>query len=114
MGSVTRLHVAIMKRTRGIDQRVDEVGEKIDEHVGDRDQQDAALQQRIVARLDGLHGQAADARPGENRFGDDGAGEQRAELQAEDGEDGNQRVAERRGEKGRRDSERPLARAVRT
>ena len=42
-----------------IDERVDEVGEQIHDDVGDGDQQNAALQQRIVARFDGLHGQAA-------------------------------------------------------
>ena len=50
------------------------------------------MQQRVVARLDGLDGEASDAGPGKNGFGDDGAGEQRAELQADDGDDGNERV----------------------
>ena len=47
------------------------------------DEQDAALHRRIVARADRLNQQTADAGPGEDRFGDDGAGQHRAELQAE-------------------------------
>ena len=56
--------------------------------------QNAALQQRIITRGNGLHGQAANPRPRENRFRYDGAGEQRAKLQSQNGDDRNQRVAQ--------------------
>ena len=52
------------------------------------------MHQGVVAVGDGVDGEAADAGPGEDRFGDDGSGEQRAELQAEDGEDGDHGVAQ--------------------
>ena len=63
--------------------------------VGHRDQQDAPLHERIVAESDRLNQQSADARPGEDRLGDDGAGQHRAELQADERDDRNQAVAER-------------------
>ena len=39
---------------------------------------------RIIARRNGLHGEAADAGPGKNGFRDDGAGKERAELQTQE------------------------------
>src|SRR5581483_1923656 len=67
-----------------IDELVNEIGGEIYQNVGERDRQHAALHQRIIARLNRLHGQAPDAGPAENRFGDDRSGEQAAELQAQD------------------------------
>src|SRR5271165_5583001 len=77
-----------------IDEGVEQIREEIDDYVGNRDYQDAPLEQRVVAGRDGLYGEAADAGPGKDCFCDDGAGEERAELQAEDGNYGNQGVAE--------------------
>ncbi len=48
----------------------------------------------VVAVRDGLDREAADAGPGEDGFGDDCAGEERAELQAQDGDDGDHGVAQ--------------------
>lgn len=76
-----------------IDEDVDNVGKKIDGDVGDGDEKNAALEKRIIAGLDGLNSEAADARPGEDGFGDDGTGEKSAELKAENGDDRNERVA---------------------
>ncbi len=42
-----------------------------------------------------MHGQSPDAGPRENSFGHNRAGEERSELQPQDGDDGNQRVAKR-------------------
>ena len=55
---------------------------------------DAALQHRIVAPADRLDQPFADARPGEDRLGQDRAGEQHADLQADHGDDRDQRVAQ--------------------
>ena len=49
----------------------------------------------IVAPADRIDQPVADARPGEDRLGEDGAGEQRADLQADHGDHGDQRVAQR-------------------
>lgn len=47
----------------GVDEDVDNIGEEIDSNVGDGDEKNAALEERIVTRLDGLQGEAADAWP---------------------------------------------------
>jgi hypothetical protein len=51
------------------------------------------LEEGVVSRRNGLDGKAANAGPGKNGFGDDGAGEESAELEAKDGDDGNEGVA---------------------
>ena len=78
-----------------IEQPVGQIGEQVHQHVGDGDEQDAALHQRVVAEADRLDQQPADAGPREDRLGDDRAGQHRAELQADDRDDRNQAVAER-------------------
>ncbi len=67
----------------GIQGGVDEIGEKVDGDIGEADAEQASLDQRVVAIADGADGEASDAGPGKDGFGDDGAGEQRAELQAD-------------------------------
>src|SRR3990172_10717800 len=57
--------------------------------VGHHDARD----QRIVARVERGDEQAAASPPGENRLDDDRAAEQRAELESDHGDNGNQRVA---------------------
>ena len=52
------------------------------------------MHQEIVAGGDGVDGEAADAGPGEDFLGDDGAGEQCSELQAENGQHRNHGVAQ--------------------
>ncbi len=52
------------------------------------------MHQIVVAVRDGLDGEAADAGPGEDGFRHDCAGEERAELQAEHGDDGDHGVAQ--------------------
>ena len=68
----------------------------------------------IVAREDGVDDEAADARQGEDVLGDDGAADQRAELQAEHGDHRDERVLAARGRGSRATPTAPLARAVRT
>jgi hypothetical protein len=68
---------------------------------------------RIVAARDRIDHPLADARPGEDRLGEDRAGQQDADLQADGGDDRDQRVAQRMQPTTRR-GDRPLARAVRT
>ena len=78
------------------------------------DQHDAALQGRIVAAADRLDQPLADARPGEDRLGQNGTGEQVADLQADDGDHRDQRIAQRMDADDAGAGDRPLARAVRT
>ncbi len=48
----------------------------------------------VIAIADSGDGEASNAGPGKNGFGDDGSREQRAELQAEHGDDGNHGVTQ--------------------
>src|SRR5262245_17817900 len=76
-----------------IEETVCEIDEQVHRHIGDRDQQNAALNGRIVARADRLNEQAAHARPRKNRLGDDRAREHGAKLKTEHRDDRNQAVA---------------------
>ena len=77
------------------------------------DQQQAALDDRVVALEDRIDHPFADARPGKDRLGEDGAGQQHADLQADGGDDRDQALRSACTPMTRR-GDRPLARAVRT
>ena len=55
--------------------RVQHIRQEVHGHIRQPNRQDAALHQEIIAGGDGVDGEAADAGPGEDLFGDDGAGE---------------------------------------
>src|ERR1700752_5270623 len=74
--------------------QIHDVGGEVDEDEGESDGEYAALEKRLVAVGDGGDGEASDAGPAEDGFGDDGPGVERSELQAEEGDDGNERVAQ--------------------
>ena len=74
---------------------VEHVDGQVDRHEADGEDQDRALRQREVARGDGADRHAADARPGEHGLGDDRAAEQEADLQADQRDDRDHRVAQR-------------------
>ena len=78
-----------------IQQRVDDVDREIDDHVAGRGDEHDALDQRVVALVDGLDRERAEAGDPEDRLRDDDAGDQRAELQADHSRDGDQAVAQR-------------------
>src|SRR5204862_536837 len=77
-----------------IDQAVQKIGDQVHGDVRHSDEQDASLHERIVAKADRLNQQAADARPREDRLGDDRASEHRAELQSNQCNHGNEAVSE--------------------
>nr|GEV65417.1 hypothetical protein [Tanacetum cinerariifolium] len=58
------------------------------------DECDAVLHDRVVAGADGFDQPLADARPGEDRLGQNRTGQQCADLQAEHGQNRDQRVAQ--------------------
>ncbi len=53
---------------------INEVREKVDGDIGKTDAEQASLDERVVAVADGGDGEASDAGPGEDGFGDDGSG----------------------------------------
>src|SRR5205823_8631955 len=59
-----------------IEVRVEHVDGEVDHDERQRDDEHRALHQRDVAGEDALHDEAAQAGPGEHRFGQDGAAEQ--------------------------------------
>ncbi len=61
---------------------VQHVDDQVERHIGDRDEENAALHQRIVAERDRLDQQTTDPRPREDRLGDDRPGQHHAELEA--------------------------------
>ena len=87
-----------MRRPRaGADARVEQGVGEVDDEVDDDDQhgadEDDAEQQRRVAAGDRLLRQPAEARDGEDALDDDAAAEHRGRLQAEHGDERQQRVA---------------------
>ena len=77
---------------RGLMQPVREVDEQVDDDEDDGDEQDAALEDGVVAVVDRGLQPRADAREREDRLGEDRAGEQQPDLQADDRRDRQHRV----------------------
>src|SRR5881296_1121870 len=74
--------------------RIEHVGEKVDEHEDHGQEQDAALNRRQVALLNGEQHVAAHAGPGVDRFGEDAAGQVVAHVESKDGDDRQQCIPE--------------------
>src|SRR5262245_39721180 len=68
----------------GIEEAIEQVDGEVDDDEGDGREEDRALHDRIVAVVDRLNRQAADAGPREHGLGDDGTAEQCPELQRGD------------------------------
>src|SRR2546428_6965016 len=77
-----------------VDGGVEDVGEQIDPHHDDRDEEADALDDRVVARLDRLVDPETDTRPGEDRLGEDLAGQQATNLKPDDRQHRDQRLPE--------------------
>src|SRR5690606_34070195 len=72
-----------------------EVDEQVDDREHDGHEQHAALDDGVIARRDRVVHPAADAGPAEHGLGEQGAGQQRAEAEADDRYDRQQGVAQR-------------------
>src|SRR5262249_7212757 len=79
----------------GIDDPDDQIDDEIHADDEQRQQDDGALDDREILIANRIDCERGDAGPGEDGLGDDGAAQQLTELQAEYGDDGNARVAER-------------------
>src|SRR4051794_8446538 len=77
-----------------IEGAVEQIDQQIDRHDRGRDQQHATLENGIVPAADALDQPFADAGPGEDRLGQDGAAEQRPDLKPDHRDHGDQRVAQ--------------------
>src|SRR3990172_8084002 len=79
----------------GIEDAIEEVDGEVDDDERDRGEEDRALDDRVVAVVDGLDGEPADAGPGEDRLGYHGAAQQGPELERRDRQDRDGGVLER-------------------
>src|SRR5262249_50532416 len=98
--SVSSIRVGVLiASSGGADPRIDKADDQVDEQVHPDDEQrqehHGALDHREVLVTDRLDRERGHARPREDRLGDDGAAQELAELQAQHGDHGNARVAER-------------------
>src|SRR5262245_55128774 len=66
-----RAAVAMSVSDARVEEHVREIDREVDEDVGPREDQDDALDDRVVAAQDRVHREAADARDREHGFGDD-------------------------------------------
>src|SRR5215208_4451119 len=87
--------VLLFNGDAGIDGAIEEIDQEIDEHVDRRHEENTALRHGKVAALQRGDEHATDPLAGEDLLDNDGPGEQPAELQANDRDHGNGRVAER-------------------
>src|SRR3954452_11143302 len=78
-----------------VEDRIQEVHREVDDDVADRRDQDDALDDRVVAREDGVERELAEAGQDEDLLGHHRAGDQQAELEAEDRHDRQEAVAQR-------------------
>src|SRR6266542_5000426 len=78
----------------GIDPAIEQIDGQVAQDEAHRDEQDHPLHQWIVAREDRVHHEAAHAGQGEHVFGDHRPADQRAELEAEHGDDRDEGVLE--------------------
>ena len=79
--------------TRGSSQHLDQIGDEKGHRDEEREDERQALDHRVVAREDAVDHQPSDARHGEHALGDDGAAEQLADMEADEGDRRDQRVA---------------------
>src|SRR5207244_275451 len=92
---ITRLSSDLSLRPyAGVEIRVQDVHDEIDEDERRGQKEDRRLHDRIVAVVDGLHAEASHPRPRKDRLRDDRAAQQRAQLDSDDGHDGNRGVLE--------------------
>ena len=88
--SCRRLHPSVLHAR--VEPRVADVGEQVEEDDQERDQHHVAHQQREVELAQRVDEQPAHPGPGEDRLGDDRAGDQTGQRERDDGDQRDQRV----------------------
>src|SRR5947208_5273653 len=78
-----------------VDQPVEQIDDQVREEHEDGGEQHRAGHQRDVEAEDGLHGEAPEAGPVEDRLGEDEAAHQRRDVEAEDRHDRDERIPQR-------------------
>src|SRR5215468_11237778 len=78
-----------------VEPAIEQIHEQVRQHENERGHEHGRLHERIVPLEDGRHGKAPDTRPREDGLRDDGAAQEGPQLEAYDGDDGDERVPER-------------------
>src|SRR6266511_2529768 len=98
-GAVSTKLIASGGPTRDADARVqvrvEQVDGQVDDDVPGRRDEDDALEQRVVALVDRVDRQPPESGDAEDLLGDDGAGDQCAELQSDHRRQRDERIAQR-------------------
>src|SRR5438477_5678187 len=95
--AVVSMAVAVIASSRAqarVDEEIGEVGEKVEEDIGGRGEEDDALHHGIVAVEHGIDDKLAEPGNGEDLLRQDGAGEQLAELERTERDDRDERIAQ--------------------
>src|SRR5947209_12154411 len=89
--------VAVMTVSRAqarVDEEIGEVGEQVEQDIRRRGEEHDALHHRVVAVEHGIDDELAEAGNGEDLLGEHRAGEQLAEFEGSERDDGNEGVAQ--------------------
>src|SRR5882762_223329 len=90
-----RTAVVISVADARVEQPVRKIDQQVDQHVHAGEQQDYALNDRVIAPQNRIDRKPADAGNREHRLGDDRATDQQCDADADYGNDGNAGVLER-------------------
>src|SRR2546423_8019358 len=93
--TIGRASVAMSVPDPWIEKHVTQIDGEIDQNVGRGEDQDDALNDRIIAPQDRVDGETADSRDCENRFRDDRAADEQRDADADDGHYRHGRILER-------------------
>src|SRR5262249_6055517 len=75
-----------------VEPAIEEIHEQVRHHEDERGHEHGGLHEGIVALEDGRYGEAADTRPREDGLRDHRAAQERAQLEPDDGDDGDEGV----------------------
>src|SRR4051812_37746027 len=94
MSTGARLSGSSGRSNADVERRVDEVDDQVADDDEERREHPRPEDDREVPGRDGLHGGLTDALQAEDRLGDDGAAEQRPQVDAEQRHDGGEGAAQ--------------------
>src|SRR5215204_4847790 len=78
-----------------VDDAIEQIDHEVDDDIDRCDEENTALRNREIAALQGIDQHPADPLPGKDRLDNHRAGEQAAELQTDDRQDGDGSIAKR-------------------
>src|SRR5579862_4092850 len=70
-----------------VEERIAQIDQEVDQHIGGREYEDDALDDRVVAPEDGVDREAPEPGDGKHRLGDDDAADQQRDADPDDRHD---------------------------